>query len=132
MFEENDGGVEDAKALLHAKRWYVYVNEKEKLVKGGYLVEVVGHDKKKVIWKVVDDHVVEDPNHHDDIGLLGFDFKIFDKDEEGVVREGSSKFPYLLILIKLWPENLNTQLKMTNQKVDEDNGKALGKGNVRH
>ena len=24
----DDGGVEDAKALLHAKKWYVYVNEK--------------------------------------------------------------------------------------------------------
>ena len=28
FFEENDGGVEDAKVLLHAKRWDVYVNEK--------------------------------------------------------------------------------------------------------
>ena len=28
VFEDNDGGVEDAKALLHAKRWDVYVNEK--------------------------------------------------------------------------------------------------------
>ena len=50
VFEENDGGVENAKALLHSKRWDVYVNAKLKLVKGGYLVEVVGHDKKKIIW----------------------------------------------------------------------------------
>ena len=124
VFEDNGGGVDIAKALLHAKRWYVYVNEKEKLVKGGYLVEVVGHDKKKVIWKVVDDHVVEDPHHHEDIGLLGFDFKIFDKDEEGVVRDGSSEFPYLVMLINLWPDNWNTQLKRMNKKVDKDNGKA--------
>ena len=34
--EDNDGGVDDKKSLLHAKRWDVYVNEKEKLVKGGY------------------------------------------------------------------------------------------------
>ena len=53
MFEYNNGGVDDAKALLHAKRWYLYVNEKEQIVKCGYLVEVVGHDKKKVIWEVV-------------------------------------------------------------------------------
>ena len=26
MFEDNDGGVDDTKALLHAKRWDVYVN----------------------------------------------------------------------------------------------------------
>ena len=28
VFEENDVGVEDAKALLNAKRWDFYVNEK--------------------------------------------------------------------------------------------------------
>ena len=74
MFEDNDGGVGDAKALLYAKRWDIYVNEKEKLVKGGYLVEVIGHYKKKVIWEVVDDHVVEEPTDHEEIGLRGFDF----------------------------------------------------------
>ena len=26
VFEENDGRVEDAKALLHSKRWDIYVN----------------------------------------------------------------------------------------------------------
>ena len=66
-------------------------------------MEVVGNDKKKVIWEVVDDHVVEEPTDHEDIGLLGFDFNVFDEYEEGVVREGSSEFPYLLMLVKLWP-----------------------------
>ena len=28
VFEDNDGGVDNAKELLHAKRWDVYVNEK--------------------------------------------------------------------------------------------------------
>ena len=28
VFEENYGGLDDAKALLHAKMWYLYVNEK--------------------------------------------------------------------------------------------------------
>ena len=48
VFEDNVGGVEDARVLIHAKRWDVYVNEKKKLVKGGYLVKVFGHDGKKV------------------------------------------------------------------------------------
>ena len=69
--EDNDGGVDDAKTLLYAKRWDIYVNEKENLVKGGYLVEVVVHDKKKVLWEVVNDHFVEDPTDHDEIGLQG-------------------------------------------------------------
>ena len=52
---------------------------------------------KRFVWGVVDDHVVEEPTDHEDIGLRGFDYNFFDKDEEGVVREGSRKFPYLLI-----------------------------------
>ena len=57
IFEDNEGGV-DEKALLHANRWDLYLNEKKSLVKGKYLVEVVVHDKKKVLWEVVGDHVV--------------------------------------------------------------------------
>ena len=59
VIEDNDGGADDKKALLHAERWDVYVNEKENIIKGGYFVEVVGSDWKKVIWEGVDDHVIE-------------------------------------------------------------------------
>ena len=81
-------------------------------------MDVVDHDKKKVIWEVVDNHVIEDPSDHEDIGLQGFDFNIFDEDEEGVVREGCSEL-YLLILIQLWPGDWISRLKRMNQKVDE-------------
>ena len=37
----------DKKVFLHSKRWDVYMNEKEKLIKGWYLVEFVGSDGKK-------------------------------------------------------------------------------------
>ena len=36
VFEENDGGVDDTKELLHGKRWDVYFNKNKKLVKSGY------------------------------------------------------------------------------------------------
>ena len=36
------------------------------------------------------------------------------------------------MLIKICPGDWMTQLKMINQKVDEDNGKELNKGNVRY
>ena len=51
------------------------------MVKGGYLVEFSGHDKKKVLWEVVDDHVVEEPTDHEEIGLRVFNLKLFKKDE---------------------------------------------------
>ena len=81
-------------------------------------MEVVGNDKKKVLWEVVRDHVVEEPYDHKDIGLRGFDFNTFDEYEEGVVREECSG-PYLKMLIKLWPGDWIYQLKRMNQKVDE-------------
>ena len=57
------------------------------------MVEVVGNDRKKFIWEVVDNHVVEDPNDHDEIGLQGFDFNLFNEDEKRLGRDGSSDFP---------------------------------------
>ena len=77
VFEDNAGGVDDAKALIHANRWDLYVNEKGKLVKCGYSVEVVGHDKNKVLWGLVEDHVVEEPSDHKEIGLRRFGFNVF-------------------------------------------------------
>ena len=38
VFEDNDGLMENAKALLHDKMWDICINEKEKLVNGSYLV----------------------------------------------------------------------------------------------
>ena len=86
VLKDNNEGVNNAKAFMHANRWDTYVNETGKLVKGGYLVEFVGHDKKKFFWEVVEDHVVEEPTDHKEIGLRGFDFNVFDQYEEGVVR----------------------------------------------
>ena len=72
MFIENYGGVDYAKALIHAKRWDVYVTEKENLVKGGYLVEFFSHDRNKVLWEVFRNNVVEEPTDNDEIGLRFF------------------------------------------------------------
>ena len=42
------------------------------LVNGGYSVDVTDKDRKKVIWEVVDDHVVEEGVEHKELGLRGF------------------------------------------------------------
>ena len=84
-----------------------------------------------MIWEVGDDHVVEEPSDHEDIGLRGFDFNIIYEDEEGVVREGCSE-SYLRMLIKIWHGYWISKLKRMNLKVDEENGKLLNKGNVRY
>ena len=42
------------------------------MVKGVYSVEVSEKDENKVIWEVVDDHMVEEGVGHEEIGLRGF------------------------------------------------------------
>ena len=84
-FWGNNGGVDGTKALLHAKKWYLYNLEKEVLVKGGYLVEVSDNDRKKLIWEVFDNHVVEEGFEHEELGLWGFNFNLSDEETEGCV-----------------------------------------------
>ena len=50
VFEENNGGMDGTKALIHAKKWDVYNSEKEALVKGGHSVEFSEKYGNKVIW----------------------------------------------------------------------------------
>ena len=102
------------------------MNEREALIKGGYYVEVVGSDRKTFLWGVVDDHVVEEGNDHDEIRLLGFGFNFFDEDEEGVGRKEVREYPHLLMLTNLWPGDWKNRLETMNMKVDEDNSKYVG------
>ena len=50
VFEDNNGGMDGKKALLHANNWDVYNSKKESLVKSGNLVEFSDKDRKMVIW----------------------------------------------------------------------------------
>ena len=45
------------------------MNKKYALIKGIYSVEVSGSDGKKVIWEVVEDHVLDKGKDHDEILL---------------------------------------------------------------
>ena len=100
-FEDNNGGFDEKKSLLHAKKWYIYNSEKQELVKGGYSVEVSDKDGKEVIWEVVDDHLFQDGVEHEALGLRGFDFNLFNEDWEGFIGEYMKQLPYLLMLINL-------------------------------
>ena len=77
---------------------------------------------KKVIWEVVDDHVVEEGVEHEELGLRGFDFNLFNEYREGCVGDNEKELPYLLVLMKLWPGDWEEQLERMNKKVDEENG----------
>ena len=89
-------------------------------------MEVSGSNGKKVILEVIDDHVAEERKYHDEIGLQRFDFNLFGKYKKGVVSEVLSEYPYLIMLMKLWPGDWKNQLERTNMKLDEENDKSAG------
>ena len=93
------------------------------LVKVEYLVEVDDKDGKKVIWDVFNNHVVEKGFEHEELGLQGFDFNLFDGEREGGVGDGLKDLPYLLMLMKLWPDDWEEQFDRTNKKLDDENGR---------
>ena len=99
IFEDNNGGMDGTKALLHAKKWDVYNSEKQALVKGGCLFEVSDKDWKRLIYEVGNDHQVEEGVEHEKLGLRGFGFNFLDEDGEGCVGDGVKELPYFLMLM---------------------------------
>ena len=100
------------------------IQRRRRWLKGGYSVELYENDRKKVIWKVVDDHVVEEGFEHEELGPQGFDFNLFDEESEGCVGEYVKELPYLLMIMKLWSGDWEEHLHRMNTKVDEDNGRG--------
>ena len=69
MLGNNQAGKYEDKSLLHSNRWYFYMRQKLSLIDVGYSVEVSGSDRKKVVWEVIQDHVVKYPKGNDEIVL---------------------------------------------------------------
>ena len=69
FFNDNNGGVDDDKSIINAKRWNVDMKDKQSLIKVGYSVEVSNIDEKKVLWEVIEDHVVGEGKENDEIVL---------------------------------------------------------------
>ena len=55
-------------------------------------MEVVVHDKKKVLWEVAGDHVVEEPTDHEEIGLQGLISMFLTETRRGLPEKGPVSF----------------------------------------
>ena len=66
--------MDDEKHIIHAISSDIYMNEKQLLIKVEYFTELSGSGEKKVIWVVLENHVVENPNENDEIGPWVFFF----------------------------------------------------------
>ena len=69
LAEENDD-----KKKIRARRWNVYVKDKEELITRLFLVSVPHPKGGTFFWTCVKDHVIEEKEDYKEIGLCGFDY----------------------------------------------------------
>ena len=63
----------------------------------------VPHPKEyAIVWTCVKDQVIDEQEDYNDIGIRGFDYKLFEAEEGRGKREGLDGYPYLKHLIQLW------------------------------
>ena len=55
-----------------------------------------------IVWICVKDHIIDEKEDYKEIGLCGFDYKLFEEEEGGGKREGLDGYPYLKHIIQLW------------------------------
>ena len=48
-----------------------------------------------IVWTCLKDHIIDEKEDYKDIGLRGFDYKLFEEEEGGRTREGIDGYPYL-------------------------------------
>ena len=53
-----------------------------------------------IVWPFVKDHVIDEKEDYKDIGLHGFDYKLFEEYEGGGTGEGLYGYPYFKHLIQ--------------------------------
>ena len=48
-----------------------------------------------IVWTFLNNHIIDEKEKYKDIGLRGFDYKLFEEEEGGGTREGLDGYPYL-------------------------------------
>ena len=62
---------------------------------------------------------------HEELGLQGFDFNLFDEEREGCVWDYVKYFPYLLTIMKLCPGYWEEYIYGMKNNVEKYNGREL-------
>ena len=73
-----------------------------------YIPHMKGVNK---IWTCEKDNITEEKDQYKAIGIFGFDYKLFEEEEVGGIREGLEGYYYLKHLIQLWTGDWIKQMK---------------------
>ena len=77
------------------------------------------------------DHIIDEKEDYKDIGLRGFDYKLFEEEEGEVTREGLDGYPYWKHLIQLWSGDWVKQMEKMNEAFGMKNYVTVGGGRKR-
>ena len=84
-----------------------------------------------IVWTCVKDHIIDEKEKYEYIGLRGLDCTIFDEEDDGGAREGLDSYPYFKHLIQLWPVDWMKQMAKLNEAVGMKNRLKIGGGGKR-
>ena len=76
----------DDKKKIHALSWEIYVKEKEDFIKRYFLVSIPHPKGGNIVWTCGNDHIIDEKEQYEAIGLRGFDYKLFEEEEGGGTR----------------------------------------------
>ena len=62
-------------------RCEIYFKENKELIKRDFLVYIPHTKGGDIVWTCVKDHIIEEKEQYEDIGLSGFDCKLFEEEE---------------------------------------------------
>ena len=74
---------DENKIKIHALRWDVYTRYKEELTKREFSVSIQHPKRGNIVWTCVKENIIKGKENCGDIGLHGFDYKLFEEDEVG-------------------------------------------------
>ena len=77
------------------------------------------------------DNIIKENKQYKDIGLREFDYKLFEEEEGGGVREGLDGYPYFKDLIQFWPGDLVNQMGKSSEVVGMKNHLDMSGGKKR-
>ena len=64
-------------------------------------MSVPHHKGGAIVWTCVKYHIIDEKKDYKDIGLHGFDYKLFEEEEGGGNRKGLDGYPHLKHLVQL-------------------------------
>ena len=81
-------------------------------------------DERVFTWKIVQDSTPDDPvTVSTQCGVAGFKFDVF-ADAEEKSEDADYKFPFLMLLIHMWPGDWRDHLSRLNRFIGEENAKV--------